>query len=198
MRWNHNILYHPWVLRNVPNAATRALDIGSGGGMLARALRSTVPTVVGIDLHEPSVARARTNGGDVQYVLGDALTHAFEPESFDFISTIATLHHMDARTGIERMSELLRPGGTLAIVGCASNSSSLEIPMELASVAAHRVLSRGREVWEHPSPTVWPPAESYRDIRRLTAQLLPGRSYRRRLLWRYTVLWTKPLAPSVQ
>ena len=84
-----------------------------------------------------------------------------------------------------------------AIVGCASNSSSLELPAELASVAAHRFYSRGREIWEHPSPTVWPPDDSYRDIRRLTRELLPGRRYRRRLLWRYTVLWTKPPSPSV-
>jgi len=84
-----------------------------------------------------------------------------------------------------------------ANVGCASNSSSLELPAELASVAAHRFYSRGREIWEHPSPTVWPPDDSYRDIRQLTRELLPGRRYRRRLLWRYTVLWTKPPSPSV-
>lgn len=197
MRWNHNIHYHPWALKNIPRGAMRALDVGCGEGMLARELRPRVPEVTGIDLHGDSIIQAREHGDDIEYVLGDVLTHPFASESFDLITTVATLHHMDSRAGIERMRELLRPGGTLAIVGCASNSSSLELPAELASVAAHRFYSRGREIWEHPSPTVWPPDDSYRDIRRLTRELLPGRRYRRRLLWRYTVLWTKPPSPSV-
>jgi len=197
MRWNHNIHYHPWALKNIPRGARRALDVGCGEGMLARELRPRVPEVTGIDLHGDSIIQAREHGDDIEYVLGDVLTHPFASESFDLITTVATLHHMDSRAGIERMRELLRPGGTLAIVGCASNSSSLELPAELASVAAHRFYSRGREIWEHPSPTVWPPDDSYRDIRRLTRELLPGRRYRRRLLWRYTVLWTKPPSPSV-
>ena len=197
MRWNHNIHYHPWALKNIPRGAMRALDVGCGEGMLARELRPRVPEVTGIDLHGDSIIQAREHGDDIEYVLGDVLTHPFASESFDLITTVATLHHMDSRAGIERMRELLRPGGTLAIVGCASNSSSLELPAELASVAAHRFYSRGREIWEHPSPTVWPPDDSYRDIRQLTRELLPGRRYRRRLLWRYTVLWTKPPSPSV-
>ena len=197
MRWNHNIHYHPWALKNIPRGARRALDVGCGEGMLARELRPRVPEVTGIDLHDDSIIQAREHGDDIEYVLGDVLTHPFASESFDLITTVATLHHMDSRAGIERMRELLRPGGTLAIVGCASNSSSLELPAELASVAAHRFYSRGREIWEHPSPTVWPPDDSYRDIRQLTRELLPGRRYRRRLLWRYTVLWTKPPSPSV-
>jgi len=197
MRWNHNIHYHPWALKNIPRGAMRALDVGCGEGMLARGLRPQVPEVTGIDLHGDSIIQAREHGDDIEYVLGNVLTHPFASESFDLITTVATLHHMDSRAGIERMRELLRPGGTLAIVGCASNSSSLELPAELASVAAHRFYSRGREIWEHPSPTVWPPDDSYRDIRRLTRELLPGRRYRRRLLWRYTVLWTKPPSPSV-
>ena len=198
MRWNHNIQYHPWLLNNVPRAARRALDVGSGEGMLARELRARVPEVVGIDLHGDSISQAREHGDDIEYVLGDVLTHPFAPESFDLITTVATLHHMDSRAGIERMRELLRPGGTLAIVGCASNSSSLELPAELAGVVAHRLRSRNREVWEHPSPTVWPPADTYRDIRRLTRDALPGRRFRRRLLWRYTVAWTKPLSPVMR
>ncbi|WP_233508567.1 class I SAM-dependent methyltransferase [Spongiactinospora gelatinilytica] len=58
-RWNHNIHYHPRILRAVPAGARRALDIGCGEGMLARGLRRAVPHVTGIDLHAPSVDQAR-------------------------------------------------------------------------------------------------------------------------------------------
>ncbi|GAA0991221.1 hypothetical protein GCM10009555_078180 [Acrocarpospora macrocephala] len=37
-RWNHNIHYHPRILRAIPEGAQRALDVGCGEGMLAREL----------------------------------------------------------------------------------------------------------------------------------------------------------------
>jgi hypothetical protein len=35
------------------------------------------------------------------------------------ITSVAALHHMDARAALDRMSQLLAPGGRLAIVGLA-------------------------------------------------------------------------------
>lgn len=48
--------------------------------------------------------------------------------------------------------------------------------------------------WEQPSPTVWPPPHSYREIRALATKALPGMNYRRHLLWRYSLVWVKPAA----
>lgn len=45
--------------------------------------------------------------------------------------------------------------------------------------------------WEHPSPTHWPPPETYAAMRRTAARILPGARLRRRLLWRYSLVWTK-------
>ncbi|WP_432920476.1 class I SAM-dependent methyltransferase [Microbispora sp. CA-135349] len=191
-RWNTNIHYHPRILGAVPGGARRALDVGCGEGMLARALRKSVPHVTGIDLHAPSVEQARGYGDDVDYVLGDFLTHPFEPASFDVVASVATLHHMDAATGLARMRDLLRPGGVLAVVGLARSTVPRDLPRELAGVvafAAHRAV-KGH--WEHPSPTVWPPPVTYPQMRALAAELLPGSRYRRHLLWRYSVVWRKP------
>ncbi len=98
-RWDHNIQYHSVLLNNVPKHAERALDIGCGNGMLTRNLRALVPHVVGIDVDQPMIALARseTNSSieNIEYILGDALTYPMEPESFDAIVCVATLHHMD-------------------------------------------------------------------------------------------------------
>jgi 2-polyprenyl-3-methyl-5-hydroxy-6-metoxy-1,4-benzoquinol methylase len=94
-RWNHNIHYHPMILSAVPPGARSALDIGCGEGMLARRLREKVPTVVGIDLDQPGIDLAEQFDDDISYVVGDVLTHDF-PSSFDFIASVATLHHMNA------------------------------------------------------------------------------------------------------
>lgn len=190
-RWNHNIHYHPHILRAVPDGARRALDVGCGEGMLARELRRTVPDVTGIDLHEPSIDRARAHPGDIDYVLGDFLTHPFEPASFDVIASVATLHHMDAATGLARMRDLLRPGGVLAVVGLA-RTTPRDLPYVLAAVAANAAHRTVKGYWQHPSPTVWPPPVTYRQMGALAAEVLPGARYRRRLLFRYSIIWRKP------
>ncbi len=191
--WNHNTHYHPVVLAWAPPDASTALDAGCGEGLLARRLRTLVPQVVGIDLHAPSIARARDAGGGIEYLIGDFLTYPFEAESFDFITSVASLHHMDVRLALERMRQLLRPGGRLAVVGLARSRQPVDLPVDLAGLIAHRWQRRrlGPEK-EDEAPKVWPPPLTYGQTRRLATRTLPGARYRRRLLWRYTLFWTKP------
>ncbi|MFI0420841.1 class I SAM-dependent methyltransferase [Spongiactinospora sp. 9N601] len=191
-RWNHNIHYHPRILRAVPAGARRALDVGCGEGMLARGLRQAVPHVTGIDLHAPSVDQARGHPGDIEYVQGDFLTHPFEPASFDVVASVATLHHMDAAAGLSRMRELLRPGGVLAVVGLARSVMPGDLPRDLAGVAAGLLHRAVKGHWEHPSPMVWPPPVTYPQMRALATEILPGSRYRRHLLLRYSIIWRKP------
>lgn len=195
-RWNHNTHYHPVLLRAVPPDARSALDVGCGEGTLARDLARCVPAVTGIDADPASIAAARAQGGRVDYVLGDVLEHPFGAESFDVVTSVATLHHLDARRGLIRLRALLRPGGTLAILGLARPVWPRDLPYEVAGVVAHRVLSRRRGYWEHGSPTVWPPPETYGAMRGLVADLLPGARFRRHPLWRYSVRWRKPAGPG--
>lgn len=87
--------------------------------MLARKASQIVPRVVAIDSDRASIedARANSDGVGVEYVLGDFLTYPLPPASFDVVLSVATLHHVDAIEGLSRMQELLRPGGTLAVLG---------------------------------------------------------------------------------
>lgn len=190
-RWNHNLHYHQWVLDVAPSGSTRALDVGCGEGILARQLRLRIPDVTGIDLDEPSLELARAHPADVSYVHGDVLAHDFEPASFDLIVSIATLHHMDARVALDRMRELLRPGGVLAVVGLARLASPADLAVAVAGVVANRVAMARRGYWEHSAPVVWPPPETYRNMRRI-ASTLPGAQFRRRLYFRYSLLWRRP------
>ncbi|MEV4253294.1 class I SAM-dependent methyltransferase [Spirillospora sp. NPDC049652] len=193
-RWNHNIHYHPIILRAVPEGARSALDVGCGEGMLARALRRTVPAVTGIDRDEVGIDQAREHPGpdDIEYVLGDFLDHRLEDGSFDVVASVATLHHMDAATGLTRMRDLVRPGGVLAVVGLARHELLRDLPRVAAATAAGPVYRVWKGYWEHPSPMVWPPPVTYREMAALTAELLPGAEFRRHLLWRYSIVWHKP------
>lgn len=194
-RWNHNIHFHPWVLSTVPRSARSALDAGCGEGMLTRRLRAVVPHVVGVDLDAASIALARTSSPpDIEFRLADVLDAGLEPASFDVVASVATLHHIDAVAGLTALRGLLRPGGVLAIVGCARSAVPRDVPFELVSASMHRILRRGRTVWEHPSPVVWPPPVTYSAMRRIAASVLPGSHFRRRPPWRYTLTWQAPPA----
>lgn len=191
--WNHNIHYHPLILGAVPDGCQRGLDVGCGEGGLTRELRQAVPQVVGIDSDEPVIDRARQqdNGAGVEYVNGDFLTYDLRPESFDVIVSVAALHHMNPAAALSRMRQLLRPGGTLAVVGLA-RSRLHDLPADAAGVVAHRVLLVGKRYQEVNAPTIWPALQTYAQVRRIAAETLPGVRYRRHLLWRYSLIWAKP------
>jgi SAM-dependent methyltransferase len=165
--------------------------------MLARRLAEVATSVCAIDLDEPSIELARTHNHrtpNVELILGDLLTYPFKEESFDFITSVATLHHMNARRGLERMRALLSPGGVLVVIGLARPSYPADLPREALAAVANRLILIDKTYWEHSSPTLWPPPETYRDMRAIAQEVLPGVRYRRRLLWRYSLVWAKPAA----
>jgi len=193
-RWNHNIHYGLQLLDLVPDGATDALEVGCGEGWLVRELSGRVSHVVGLDPDGESISAARSHHAvaGVEYVQADLVNHPFRPASSDFISCVSGLHHMDEELGLISMIDLLRHGGTLAIVGLARARLPYDLPWELAGAVATRAHKLTRTYWETPAPKVWPPPHTYAEIRRLSRRLMPGRRFRRRVLWRYLLVWVKP------
>lgn len=192
-RWNHSIHYYPLLLRALPPGCERALDVGCGEGILARQLRRCVPHVSAIDIDENSIelARQQDAAAEIDYLLGDFLTFPLQRDSFDFVVSVAALHHVDATAALQRMRELLRPGGTLAVLGLPRSRYPLDLPRDAVATIASHAHRRVKLHWESPAPTIWPPPHTFREIRALAEPLLPGASMRRHLLWRYSLIWTK-------
>lgn len=195
-RWNHNIQYHRLILAAIPPGCQRALDVGCGEGTLARQLARHVPEVVGIDRDAASIQQARRQdpGGRATFIRGDFLTQPFVPGSFNLITSVAALHHMDAEVALGRMDLLLAAGGKLAIVGLARSRLPADLMWEGAAIITNLGYRLTRTYWEQPSPTIWPPPHTYAGIRAIAAHRLPGVQYRRHLLWRYSLSWAKPTA----
>lgn len=99
---------------------------------------------------------------------------------------------MDASVALARMRALLRPGGTLVIVGLARSRRPVDLLLDVAGVVADRLYKRSRAYWDHSAPTVWPPPLTYGETRRIAEAELPGVRYRRHLLFRYSLCWNKP------
>jgi ubiquinone/menaquinone biosynthesis C-methylase UbiE len=192
VRWNHNIHYHRRILDVVPDGAQTALDVGTGDGLLASKLRDRVPHVTGLDLDATALDSARGRDTDVTWIQGDVMTVPLPTASFDVVASIATIHHLpDLDQALHRLAELTAPGGVVAIVGLAQNSSPLDYAYEVAGLLQHRRLARRHGYWEHSAPTM-PPPHTYADARRNAARVLPGARWQRLALWRYSLVWTKP------
>ena len=192
--WNANIHYHPLLIEAIPRGAERVLEVGCGDGILSAQLaQAGVRQVVALDLDAGVLerARARHPGRSVEWVLGDVFDVPFEDGSFDAVVSVATLHHMDAEQGLARFAALAKPGGVVAVIGLAANNW-WDVPGALVGQGARTLLGLARGHWEHSAPTAWPPPATYRQMKRISSRVLPGVTYKRHLLGRYSLIWTKP------
>ncbi len=81
----------------------------------------------------------------------------------------------------------------VAAIGLARESWPKDLPRVLAASIGTRLLKLRRTYWEHSAPMVWPPPHTYDEMRAIAERTLPGVRYRRHLLWRYSLVWTKPI-----
>ncbi|MGX5391091.1 class I SAM-dependent methyltransferase [Streptomyces anulatus] len=197
--WDHNAHYHRWILRRLPGRFADALDVGSGSGDLARLLASRAEAVHGIDADPAIVERARERtapGAPVTFFVGDALEDV-PPGLYDVITCVATIHHMPLTDALTRFREHLAPGGTLIVVGLYRPRSwsdhlidAVAIP---SNIAMAWIKNKGRRA---PRPVAMtaptrPAATAFPDIVREACRVLPGARLRRRLFWRYTLVWNR-------
>jgi 2-polyprenyl-3-methyl-5-hydroxy-6-metoxy-1,4-benzoquinol methylase len=198
--WDHNQHYHPWILRQLPRRKKlgRALDVGCGAGDLARLLAArAAEAVVGIDADPEIIGRAREltpADSPVTFAVADAADGI--PEGpYDVITCVAVLHHLPLTETLTRLREQLAPGGTLVVVGCAREETAVDHLLSLASVplnlAMGWVKNRRRTAPRPVSMTAVTrsPDTTFADIAREARRTLPGVRLRRRLFWRYTLVW---------
>jgi 2-polyprenyl-3-methyl-5-hydroxy-6-metoxy-1,4-benzoquinol methylase len=192
-RLNRNIHYHDVVLNAVPARCERALDVGCGIGQLAAALAHRCDAVLAIDADASALARARAAypTPNLQFLHADVMRHAFEKESFDFVASIATLHHLPLEPALERFKSLVRPRGTLALIGLYRLSTLTEIAYAHVAVpvsAWHRVTKGSAPV----GAPVQDAKETFAEVQAAAERILPSAEFRRLLLFRYALLWHKP------
>ncbi|MEU3523664.1 class I SAM-dependent methyltransferase [Streptomyces sp. NPDC038707] len=198
--WDHNAHYHPWLLRQLPRRFPAALDVGCGSGELARLLARRAREVHAVDSDAEILARAREStpaAAPVAYRLADA-ARELPAGPYDVITCVAVLHHLPLAETLARLRDRLAPGGTLVVIGCARASGPLDHALGLVAVPLNALTgwakNHGRPAPRPPSMTapVRDPRETYAEISRTARHLLPGARLRRRLYWRYTLVWRAP------
>ena len=103
-----------------PAAGARGLDLASGTGDLAFALRSRGVSVVGLDVTHRMLQLARDKAGRLRagnppfFVTGDMCALPFPNAHFDIVTTGYGLRNVpDLTIAVDEIYRVLRPGGTL-------------------------------------------------------------------------------------
>lgn len=94
-RWNSNLHSFEHLMRRIPADARCGVDVGCGEGETTRRLRRRLTSVIGIDIDPASIEIARSCDDDIDYVHGDFMLVDLPEGSFDVVSAIAVVYHVD-------------------------------------------------------------------------------------------------------
>lgn len=199
--WSHNAYYHRWLLRHMPDHVASALDVGCGFGWLAAELAARADRVDAVDRDPGMIELARRrHPGTANYLLGDVLRDKalpLDPHGYSLVTSVSALHHMPLRPALRRLGGLVRPGGTLAVIGIARSASLADYAMDGISIPANGAMGvwlalHGRAGKDSAGMPVCDPQETFADVRDAAHAILPGVIVRRRLYFRYSLMWRRP------
>jgi ubiquinone/menaquinone biosynthesis C-methylase UbiE len=113
----------PVLLRHPLPERARILDVGCGTGEIASRLAGRFPaaTLLGVDLEEPHLERARAScagfGERVRFAVADALALPLPDASFDLVVSRHLVQAVpDPRRALGEMVRVLAPGGRLHVL----------------------------------------------------------------------------------
>ena len=200
--WDHNSHYHRFLLRHVPAHCSQALELGCGSGAFARLLATRAQYVLALDLSPQMICIARERSehyANIDFQRADVRDWEFPAESFDCISSIATLHHLPLEETLAKMKRALRVNGVLLVLDLYQASFS-DIFTSLAAIPLNLVLRYIKTGHFRDPPEVraaWAEHgrhDSYLTLSQLRQRceaLLPGAKIRKLLFWRYSLIWKK-------
>jgi SAM-dependent methyltransferase len=198
--------YHNFLLRHLPSDCDQVLEIGCGAGGLARRLAQRSQNVLALDLSPEMIRLARersTQFSNIEFQVADVCHRELPGEIFDCIATVATLHHLPLREILLKVKAALKPQGVLlvldlfeaeGVMDSLSNLLALPVSVTLRLIHQHRLRPRRevRAAWAaHERHDIYP---TMREVRDLCTEILPGAKIKKHLLWRYSIIWQKPLS----
>lgn len=124
-----------------PLAGRRVVDLGCGFGWFCRwAMEAGAAAVLGLDLSEKMLERARAEGGGITYERADLETISLPAGAFDLAYSSLAMHYLPDFSRLARgVAAALVPGGTFVF--------SMEHPLLTAPTAPGWIEHEGRRVW---------------------------------------------------
>lgn len=199
--WSHNDFYGPWVVRQVRSSKARnILDVGCGTGNLVALLVPWATTITGIEPDGASakIAAERFAGKGVVTIRRQPFEERDPSERYEALTLVAVLHHLPLQEALKDLASALAPGGRLVILGCYRESTRTDQLVSFGALLFNPVMGlikhprRAHVVPEGMTAPTAPARESLADISAEAARFLPGARIRRRLFWRYSLVYDAP------
>ncbi len=191
MYWNHNSAYYPWIKKKTENCKN-ILDVGCGDGSLVFFLSDGTKRIVGIDTDNNCIEKAISKDSSNCHLYGCSFEDYTTDMRFDAIVFVASIHHMDMISSLQKAKSLLAPSGKLLIVGLAAPSTIADWILEAARVIPSKVISSLHHIQTSEQLGI---KTSYdlpgmKDVRNMVKQELPEARIHYGLHYRYLLEWT--------
>jgi len=111
--------------RMPPGCGTAHLDVGTGTGIVLRALasRASGSSLAGCDRSIGMIRAARARVPEGRFVAADAMTLPFRDASFDAVTASFVLSHIaDLEAGLQEAHRVLKPGGRFAMTSWSADA----------------------------------------------------------------------------
>jgi SAM-dependent methyltransferase len=105
--------FRRWIAAQLPARAKRVLSVGCGTGELECHLAAGRHRVVGLDLSQPMLERARSRGLD-RVVQAESRHLPFAAGSFDLVLFPESIGHLELASAFREAARVLKPGGSVA------------------------------------------------------------------------------------
>lgn len=109
-----------------PKKENIVLDLGTGSGVIARAIQPMVDEVVGMD-----ISHSMMNNGtweNISKIKGNILKNVFQKNTFDTIVARMVFHHVNPIiVGLENCHRILKDGGKLVIAESIPPSENITV-----------------------------------------------------------------------
>lgn len=106
--------YGEALLDYLPSQPNKILDVGCGTGELTAQISAKNYDVTGVDQSKNMIDKAKANFPNINFIQGDILKLAFEPETFDTIFSNAVFHWITNQEElIEKIHTVLKQDGFL-------------------------------------------------------------------------------------
>ena len=138
-----------------------------------------------VDRSAEIIAAAEPAPG-VRYVHADV--RELDLAGYDFVSCVASLHHVPFAAMVTRLRDALRPGGVLAVLGL-SRPTLRDLPFGAVAFLPNRVRILLAPSGDGPVPPVRDATMTLPQIREQARELLPGARIRRHLYFRHSLVY---------
>lgn len=202
-KWNHNNCYFKQLVNLIPRNAKTCLDIGCGKGELSYMLSGKSEKVIAVDLADKMIEKARllNSNDNIEYICGNVLDMKIENDSLDVIITTATAHHLPYEWLLCFAKEKLKRGGKLIVLDLVNARSVSDyliwsiafFPNVIMNIIkngkVHKDDAHSKAVWErHGEHDTY---MTLNEIRFLADKHIPKAIIKRKLFWRYLLVWEK-------